>query len=176
MGIPGLLRVLKDVITVIRIEDYKGKVVAVDAMVWYVHGVSACGGKPCCLCRCLGLMFSCECGMPARLHRAIYTLGRDLANVCEAQYEARVAGKEGREEDPRLEAMLDAGADRFVRYVMDMVHVLTNAGVIPYLVFDGDSLPAKKATEADRLAYANRAVGLNRKISRVRFRYVPQVP
>lgn len=34
MGIPGLLQVLKDVHTVVHVRDYKGKVVAIDAMVW----------------------------------------------------------------------------------------------------------------------------------------------
>ncbi len=36
MGIPGLLRVLQDVHNIIRIEEYSGKIVAVDAMCWCV--------------------------------------------------------------------------------------------------------------------------------------------
>lgn len=83
------------------------------------------------------------------MHRAAYALGRDLEAVCNAQFEARQEGVNPKLE-PHVEAALDAGAHRLVKYCMDMVHVLTTNGVIPYLVFDGDSLPAKKATEADR--------------------------
>lgn len=68
--------------------------------------------------------------------------------MCEAQFAARAAGDMSAVNNDAL----DAGADRLVKYCMDMVHSLTAVGVIPYLVFDGDSLPAKKATEADRLA------------------------
>ena len=70
--------------------------------------------------------------------------------MCEAQAEALRAGRDARA-DPALDAALDAGADRFVKYVMDMVKSLVDVGVIPLLVFDGDSLPAKKVTEVDRL-------------------------
>ena len=94
------------------------------------------------------------CAVLRRLHRAVYTLGRDLSTVCEAQFQARTAGQDVRD-DAGLAAMLDAGADRFVKYVMDMVGVLRNAGIIPYLVFDGDALPAKKATESDRYEYVS---------------------
>lgn len=70
--------------------------------------------------------------------------------MCEAQGEALKAGRDARA-DPVQDAALDAGADRFVKYIMDMVRSLTDVGVIPYLVFDGDCLPAKKVTEVDRL-------------------------
>jgi exonuclease-1 len=39
---------------------------------------------------------------------------------------------------------------RFVDFAMHRVRMLQHFGVIPYLVFDGDYLPSKAATEADR--------------------------
>ena len=41
-------------------------------------------------------------------------------------------------------------ACRFVDFAMHRVRMLIHFGVIPYLVFDGDYLPSKAATEADR--------------------------
>lgn len=40
--------------------------------------------------------------------------------------------------------------DRFVDFAMHRVRMLQHFGVIPYLVFDGDYLPSKAATETDR--------------------------
>lgn len=39
---------------------------------------------------------------------------------------------------------------RFVDFAMHRVRMLQHFGVIPYLVFDGDYLPSKAATETDR--------------------------
>ncbi|KAI5819502.1 PIN domain-like protein [Pyronema omphalodes] len=39
---------------------------------------------------------------------------------------------------------------KYVDYVMGRVKMLTHFGVVPYLVFDGDYLPSKASTEADR--------------------------
>src|SRR5271163_2783381 len=39
---------------------------------------------------------------------------------------------------------------RFVDFAMHRVRMLQHFGVIPFLVFDGDYLPSKAATEADR--------------------------
>ena len=40
--------------------------------------------------------------------------------------------------------------NRYVDYCMHRVKLLQHFGVIPVLVFDGDTLPAKKHTEASR--------------------------
>jgi len=39
---------------------------------------------------------------------------------------------------------------RYVDYVMHRVRMLRHFGVTPYLVFDGDYLPSKARTEAER--------------------------
>jgi exonuclease 1 len=41
-------------------------------------------------------------------------------------------------------------SSRFVDFAMHRVRMLQHFGVIPYIVFDGDYLPSKAATEADR--------------------------
>ncbi len=87
-----------------------------------------------------------------RLHRAMFAIGSDTETLCLAQHECAQAGRNPRD-DPALNERLDAGASKFVAYFMRQVQMLINSGVIPVLVFDGDTLPAKKATEADRLAY-----------------------
>jgi len=85
-----------------------------------------------------------------RLHRAIYALGKHTQTVCEAQFEALEAGRDAHA-DPKLDAALDAGVAGFVAYVVDLARALADMGIAPYLVFDGDSLPAKKVTEGKRL-------------------------
>ena len=39
---------------------------------------------------------------------------------------------------------------RFVDFAMHRVRMLQHFGVIPFIIFDGDYLPSKAATEADR--------------------------
>lgn len=83
---------------------------------------------------------------PIRLHRGLHTLPNDhLAALCEAQADGLRAGP-----DAPPDPALDLGADNIAKYVMNMVRSMTDAGVIPYLVFDGNCLPAKKATEVAR--------------------------
>ena len=41
-------------------------------------------------------------------------------------------------------------SDRFVDFAMHRVRMLQHFGVIPFLIFDGDYLPSKAATETDR--------------------------
>jgi hypothetical protein len=58
---------------------------------------------------------------------------------------------------PRLPCALFAGLmvlGRYVDYVMHRVRMLKHFGVTPYLVFDGDYLPSKAGTEAEREKYA----------------------
>ncbi|KAI9800234.1 MAG: hypothetical protein M1825_004218 [Sarcosagium campestre] len=49
-----------------------------------------------------------------------------------------------------MELALGKPTKRFVDYVMGRVRMLQHFGVTPYLVFDGDHLPGKAATEVDR--------------------------
>lgn len=51
---------------------------------------------------------------------------------------------------------------RFVDFAMHRVRMLQHFGVIPFLVFDGDYLPSKAATEADRMKRraASKTLGL----------------
>ncbi|MCO5589780.1 hypothetical protein L7F22_043749 [Adiantum nelumboides] len=39
---------------------------------------------------------------------------------------------------------------KYVDYAMSQIHMLMHHGIIPYIVFDGDRLPAKAKTEQDR--------------------------
>ncbi|PWN33803.1 PIN domain-like protein, partial [Meira miltonrushii] len=39
---------------------------------------------------------------------------------------------------------------KYVEYAMSQIHMLMHHGIIPYIVFDGDRLPAKARTEHDR--------------------------
>ncbi len=57
---------------------------------------------------------------------------------------------------------LQINHDRFVHYAMNRVRMLQHYGVIPYLVFDGDYLPGKAGTEAERAQRReeNRKLGL----------------
>ncbi|KAL8907847.1 MAG: hypothetical protein Q9207_001170 [Kuettlingeria erythrocarpa] len=49
-----------------------------------------------------------------------------------------------------IDLALGKPTTKFVDFSMSRVHMLIHFGVIPYLVFDGDYLPSKAATEADR--------------------------
>jgi hypothetical protein len=80
------------------------------------------------------------------MHRSVYTLGDDVVKLCEAQFHARG----GADVSAELERQLDAGAPKYVRYVMQMVQMLRDEGVEPYMVFDGAALPAKGGTDESR--------------------------
>ncbi|KAF3926745.1 hypothetical protein ABW21_db0206639 [Orbilia brochopaga] len=49
-----------------------------------------------------------------------------------------------------IDLALGRQTTKYVDYVMQRVRMLQHYGVIPYIVFDGDYLPGKKATELDR--------------------------
>ncbi|KAI9882097.1 MAG: hypothetical protein M1823_006160 [Watsoniomyces obsoletus] len=61
-----------------------------------------------------------------------------------------------------LDLALGKPTARFVHYAMNRVRMLQHYGVIPYLVFDGDYLPGKAGTEAERAQRReeNRKLGL----------------
>jgi hypothetical protein len=86
-----------------------------------------------------------------RMHRAVYAMGDDVSKLCDAQFESRRLAALG-EEDPVVQRALDAGSDRYIKFCLQFVQLLVDAGVTPYLVFDGAALPAKGGTEADRYA------------------------
>ena len=45
---------------------------------------------------------------------------------------------------------LELMTGRFVNYAMHRVRLLRHHGIIPFIVFDGGPLPAKKVTELTR--------------------------
>ncbi|KAL8928467.1 MAG: hypothetical protein Q9208_001701 [Pyrenodesmia sp. 3 TL-2023] len=49
-----------------------------------------------------------------------------------------------------IDLALGKPTTKFVEFSLSRVHMLIHFGVTPYLVFDGDYLPSKAATEADR--------------------------
>lgn len=54
---------------------------------------------------------------------------------------------------------------KYVEYAMAHIHMLRHHGITPYVVFDGDRLPAKAKTEEDRLRRREESLALARQFA-----------
>ena len=119
MGITRLLPCLKSIMRGIRLDELRGRRVAVDAYIWLHKAAYGCATEICQNIptdKCLPFFFLLT-------PRSLF-----LRN--------------------------DHNINRYVDYCMRMVNMMIRLGVIPVLVFDGASLPAKSQKVAERRAYA----------------------
>ncbi|KAI9791800.1 MAG: Rad2 nuclease [Piccolia ochrophora] len=66
-----------------------------------------------------------------------------------------------------LELALGKPTKKFVEYVMNRVKMLQHFGITPYMVFDGDHLPSKAATELERAKRREEAKTLGLELHRL---------
>ncbi|KAJ3357758.1 Rad2 nuclease [Kappamyces sp. JEL0680] len=65
-----------------------------------------------------------------------------------------------------MELAQDKSTEKFVAFCMKRVKLLEDNGIIPFLVFDGDRLPMKKATEQERRKQVKRRLNARRRATR----------
>lgn len=122
MGITGLLPLLRDVTHEAHIGEYRGKVAGIDAFCWLHRGAFTCGTE--------------------------LVLGRPTDKCVRACVDCLHATMPIR---PSLTSLgRPAHTNRYIRFCMERVQLLQSHGVTPLLVFDGASIPAKRARNVER--------------------------
>ena len=129
MGIPGLLPLLKDVTHHVHIGEYRGKVAGIDAFCWLHRGAFTC---------CTELVL----GRPT--DKCVACGRRRRGALCRPR--------------PPLSPLMflipthkpPPSQHRYINFCMERVRLLQAHGVTPLVVFDGASIPSKRARNVER--------------------------